>query len=50
MNVFDALNQRYGRDTVFVAAQGIEQKWSMRREMLSPQYTTRWKDVPRVKC
>jgi DNA polymerase V len=50
MSVFDALNQRYGRDTVFVAAQGIEQKWSMRRDMLTPQYTTRWKDVPRVKC
>jgi DNA polymerase V len=50
MSVFDTLNQRYGRDTVFIAAQGIEQKWSMRREMLTPQYTTRWKDVPRVKC
>jgi DNA polymerase V len=50
MSVFDTLNERYGRDTVFIAAQGIEQKWSMRREMLSPQYTTRWKDVPRIKC
>jgi DNA polymerase V len=47
--MFDGLNQRYERDTVFVAAQGIEQKWSMRRDRLTPQYTTRWKDVPRVK-
>ena len=50
MKVFDALNGKYGADTVFLGAQGIEQKWSMRREMLTPQYTTRWRDVPRVKC
>ncbi|MBJ6888702.1 DUF4113 domain-containing protein, partial [Vibrio cholerae] len=24
--------------------------WAMRREMLSPQYTTRWQDLPKIKC
>lgn len=50
MAVFDSLNSKYGTDTVFIGAQGIEQRWSMRREMLTPQYTTRWRDLPRVRC
>ncbi|EOD80335.1 Error-prone, lesion bypass DNA polymerase V (UmuC) [Grimontia indica] len=50
MKAFDGLNQRYGTGTVFLAAEGIAPKWGMRREYLSPQYTTRWGDVPRVRC
>lgn len=50
MKAFDGLNQRYGTGTVFLAAEGIAPKWGMRREFLSPQYTTRWGDVPRVRC
>ncbi|MGR5061940.1 Y-family DNA polymerase [Photobacterium sp. DNB22_13_2] len=50
MAVFDNINQRYGRNSLFLAAQGIHPKWAMRREFLSPQYTTQWRDIPRVKC
>ncbi|KDM92879.1 Y-family DNA polymerase [Photobacterium galatheae] len=50
MKVFDSINQKYGSHSMFLAAQGIEQKWAMRRELLSPQYTTRWGDLPRVRC
>ncbi|MCC4226273.1 MAG: Y-family DNA polymerase [Pseudomonadota bacterium] len=50
MSVFDGLNQRYGQNTMFLGAQGIEQKWQMRRQMLTPQYTTRWADLPKVQC
>ncbi|WP_261924925.1 DUF4113 domain-containing protein [Shewanella sp. NFH-SH190041] len=50
MNALDGLNRKYGTDTLFIAAQGIEQKWGMKRDMLSPQYITRWKDLPKVKC
>lgn len=50
MKVFDALNGQYGTDTLFLGAQGIEQKWHMRRDMLTPQYTTKWRDVPVIKC
>ncbi len=50
MKVFDGLNYRYGTDTLFVCSQGIEQKWSMRREKLTPQYTTNWLDIPKVRC
>jgi len=49
MQVFDKLNQRYGNNTVFLGAQGTEQKWAMHRKMLTPQYTTKWQDIPKVK-
>lgn len=50
MSVYDSLNQRYGSDTLFLGAQGITQKWGMRREMLTPHYTTKWQDLPVIKC
>ncbi|UTM60435.1 Y-family DNA polymerase (plasmid) [Photobacterium sp. CCB-ST2H9] len=50
MKVFDCINQKYGSHSMFLAAQGIEQKWEMRREMLSPQYTTKWADIPMIRC
>ena len=50
MKVLDGLNQRYGRDSLFVAAQGTVEKWAMRRERLTPQYTTKWGDIPVVRC
>lgn len=50
MDVYDRLNNKFGSETVFLAAQGISQKWSMRRQMLTPQYTTRWVDLPKIRC
>ncbi|GIU53984.1 Y-family DNA polymerase [Shewanella sp. KT0246] len=50
MQVCDNLNQRYGTDSMFVAAQGISGKWHMRRDLLTPQYTTCWQDIPQVSC
>ncbi|WP_435000185.1 Y-family DNA polymerase (plasmid) [Vibrio scophthalmi] len=50
MKTFDALNTKYGADALFVASQGIDQKWAMKRNMLSPCYTTRWRDIPKIRC
>ena len=50
MNCMDKVNARYGRNTMHLAGKGIEQKFAMKREFLSPQYTTRWSDIPRIKC
>lgn len=50
MGILDKMNQKYGGDTVFLAAQGMDQKWGMKRELLTPQYTTRWRDVPDIRC
>ncbi len=49
MATMDKLNDRYGRGTVVVASAGMEGKqasWAMRQELLTPQYTTRWEDLP----
>ena len=37
--------------SIFFAGQGIkqQQQWQMKRERLSPAYTTQWKDLPRVR-
>lgn len=50
MQVYDSLNHKYGSDSVFMAAQGVSPKWHMKRELLTPQYTTCWQDVPRIYC
>ncbi|NRA62742.1 MAG: Y-family DNA polymerase [Psychrobium sp.] len=50
MNCIDAINQRYGRDTVKHAAIGNEKKWNMRREFLSPAYTSDWSALPKIGC
>ncbi|MGV7093785.1 Y-family DNA polymerase [Siccibacter turicensis] len=49
MTLLDGMNHRYGRGTLQFAAQGIEQPWRMKRDMLSPAYTTRLCDVPHAK-
>lgn len=45
MGAIDSLNQTMGRDTITFAAQGINGKWRLRQERLSPCYTTRWGDL-----
>lgn len=48
MSVLDTINQS-GVGKVFFAGQGTKKDWSMKREHLSPAYTTRWDQLPRVK-
>ncbi len=48
MSVMDKLNQQ-GWGTLYFAGQGIQQAWQMKREMLSPYYTTRLADVAAVR-
>ncbi|WP_156294371.1 translesion error-prone DNA polymerase V subunit UmuC [Serratia oryzae] len=45
MAVIDRINQS-GRAKIWFAGQGTEQVWTMKREMLSPAYTTRISDLP----
>jgi DNA polymerase V len=45
MEVLDHLNAKGGRGTLYFAGQGIQQQWQMKREMLSPRYTTRYSDL-----
>lgn len=49
MKSIDKINRKYGRNMVRVAATGINRKWKLRQERLSPQYTTEWKSIIKVK-
>ncbi len=49
MNVFDTINQKYGRSTLRLASEGYSKPWAMRAELKSPAYTTRWTDLPTVR-
>ncbi|HDU2723827.1 Y-family DNA polymerase [Klebsiella pneumoniae] len=49
MEVLDHLNAKDGRGTLYFAGQGIQTAWQMKREMLSPRYTTRFFDLLKVR-
>ena len=48
MAVLDEINLS-GLGRVFLARQGMNSAWSMKRDHLSPAYTTRWADLPKVR-
>jgi DNA polymerase V len=50
MKCLDNVNHRYGDSTLKVATEGHHEKWQMRREFLSPQYTSQWRDIPKIQC
>ncbi|MGF8477849.1 DUF4113 domain-containing protein, partial [Klebsiella pneumoniae] len=43
--VLDGINNS-GLGKVWFAGRGIAPSWQMKRDMLSPAYTTRWRDIP----
>ncbi|CCI69712.1 samB (plasmid) [Klebsiella pneumoniae subsp. rhinoscleromatis SB3432] len=45
MKVLDGINNS-GLGKIWFAGRGIAPEWQMKREMLSPAYTTRWSDIP----
>lgn len=45
MNTLDAINHRWGQGTLQPGRIAKPVEWSMRRELLSPAYTTRWSDL-----
>lgn len=47
MQVIDRINRRGGAPIRF-AGQGLDPQWQMRREHLSPAYTTDWRQLPLV--
>ncbi|HGM5489299.1 TPA: translesion error-prone DNA polymerase V subunit UmuC [Serratia fonticola] len=48
MRVIDQINHS-GRAKLWFAGQGAQQVWSMKRELLSPAYTTRVSDLPHAR-
>ena len=48
MRAVDALNARYGRGTVAFGTAGERHGWKLRREFISPRYTTVWDELLRA--
>ena len=53
MGTLDQINRRYGRGTVLLASTGLagdRRRWAMKQERRTPQYTTRWEDMPVIRA
>ncbi|MGV8931961.1 MAG: Y-family DNA polymerase [Luteimonas sp.] len=52
MDTMDLINRKFGSGSVGLAASGWQKDapWNMRQRSLSPCYTTRLSDLPRVSC
>lgn len=50
MSVLDRANEKWGRGTMGIGSAGVRapRSWTMRREMLSPCYTTGWNQLREV--
>jgi len=45
MEKIDALNQKWGKKSIFYAAEGVNPSWKPQHSRSSPHYTTSWKDL-----
>lgn len=50
MGKLDEINKKYGKDTVKLAIMGQNKKWQLKRELLSPRYTTNWDEIIEIKA
>ncbi len=49
-NSINNINEKYGKGTIGCNLNKKEgSKWNMKRELLSPEYTTSWSDLPLIK-
>jgi DNA polymerase V len=48
MLAIDTINAKHGRGSVGLGLAGKNQDWRMRRENLSPSFTTKWEDLAKV--
>lgn len=46
--LMDQLNHYYGNGTIRLASEGFKKQWAMKRENVSPNYTTEWGDILKV--
>lgn len=46
MQAMDRINATWGRGTLRSAAEGLRKDWTMKREKMSPRYTTHWEHLP----
>ncbi|MFP4213601.1 MAG: Y-family DNA polymerase [Desulfohalobiaceae bacterium] len=50
MQAMDRINSKFGRDALRFACSGNRHRdWEMRRDKISPEFTTKWSEIPLVK-
>ena len=50
MAAMDKINHRHGKNSIYIAAEGVHQKWAMRQAYRSPAYTSQWDELPEIQC
>jgi DNA polymerase V len=50
MKAIDVLNARIGDRKVKLASQDLKVTWNMKQNYLSPNYTTKFKEILEIKC
>lgn len=46
MACYDAINKKYGKNSLFVASSGVDTKSNVKRDRLTPKYRTDWAQIP----
>lgn len=46
MSLVDQINARWGRQTIYFAAEGLGDQWQPKRHLCSPHYTSSWTELP----
>ena len=46
----DRVNQKMGRDKIQILGQGIKKRWGVKKQRVSPCYTTQWDQLLKVHC
>ncbi|MFL9926013.1 DUF4113 domain-containing protein [Herbaspirillum lusitanum] len=49
MTALDAINKKYGRDTLRLGSAAGPQRWAAKFESVTPHYTSDWAALPRAK-
>ena len=50
MAFMDGINHRWGRGKLGYLAEGLAQPWQMKRQRMTPRYTTCWAELPVAVC
>ena len=46
----DKINTTYGKNSIYIAAEKVHNKWAMRQAYRSPSYTSRWDELAMINC
>lgn len=46
LQAVDSLNKRYGKGTLYFAAEDLSRTWEPKHDLRSPRYTSNWQELP----